>query len=95
MEFITPEVVQSIGGVFGFFVICIVILFRMNKDNKRHDEVIDRLTLYIEKHDITHEEIEENLEKLRKEQRSTKTTLRKHSARINKIEKENIHENKK
>ena len=92
MEIITPEVIQSIGGVFGFFAICIVLLFRMNKDNKRHNEVIDRLTLYIEKHDITHEEIEENLEKLQKDQRNTKTTLRKHSSRINKIEK--TYENK-
>lgn len=93
MEFITPEVIQSIGGVFGFFGICIVILFRMNKDNKRHEAVIDKLTLYIDKHDITHEEIEENLEKLQKEQKNTKTTLRKHSSRINKIEK--TYENKK
>jgi len=92
MEIITPEVIQSIGGVFGFFGICIVILSRMGRDNKRHNEVIDRLTLYIDKHDITHEEIEENLEKLQKDQRNTKTTLRKHSSRINKIEK--TYENK-
>lgn len=42
-------VIAQLGGIFGFFATCLIIIYKSCKDNKAHNEKIEKLTKCMEK----------------------------------------------
>ena len=66
-------IIGSVGGFLGFLITMIVIIVNMQQNSKYQNKNMEKLNIYIERHEIIHEKllkdvsnIEESISKLTK-----------------------------
>ena len=57
-------IATGIGGFLGFLITLIVVVYNMQKNSSYHNKNMEKLTIYVEKHENKHEGMEKEMSNL-------------------------------